>query len=351
MPPKVENCAIYSFMNRSVTKKITGLLFALLLLHNSKAQENSNNFVRYYPIGEDPNICYKTSYVKSETILFEANPNVRYSFYNNILRGLMKGRKYTQGWFLEFRPQIRMYVANSYPVRMPSYRIFIGTQHMFRLSDRELFAFSIESGHYSNGQNMSALSDKFADGSPESDSLYRMVNASTNLSKIINRYSGNFSTNLVEIILNYRINRYDKNRNPYKVHSFKIGTVIYQRRFWGVFPFGSYSKYDLMMYGKYRYLTGYEYIHVFKKGEGKRISIAENIELIQGAQASVNPIRCETTFTVYPFIKTNTLGFFISYIYGHDNYNLRFVDSGHQVAVGFSWSQFPPFQIKEMVKE
>lgn len=315
-------------MNRYTNKKIAGLLYALLLIHTSNAQESSNNFVRYYPIAEDPNIAYKTSYVKSETILFEANPNVRYSFYNNILRGLMKGQKHTQAWLLEFRPQIRMYVANSYPVRTPSYRIFAGTQHLFRLSDNELFAFSIQSGHYSNGQYMSALSDRYADGSPESDSLYRRVNSSTNLSQIINRQTGNFSTNLTELIVNYKINRYDKNRVPYNVHSFKLGTVLYQKRLLGIFPFGSYSDLDIVLYGKYRYLAGYEYIRVFKKGEGKRISIAENIELIQGAHPSVNPLRLETTVTLYPFLKTNTLGFFISYLYGHDTYNLRFVDSG-----------------------
>ena len=310
-------------------------------------QKNTNNFVKYYPIGEDPNICYKTSYVKTETIIFEASPNVRYSFYNNILRGLQIGKVHTQGWFLEARQQLRMYNDNSFPIKTPTYRFFLGTQHMFRLRNDNFLAFSLESGHYSNGQSMSALSEKYADGSKESDSLYSLITPQTNLSQVINRKTGNFSTDLTEIIINYRMNKYDKNMIPYRINSFKVGMTVYTKRFLGIANFGGYSENDIMLYGNYRYMFGYEYTYVCKKGEGIRLSFTENVELIHGAHQSVNPLRTETTFTLYPFVKVNTFGFFISYIYGHDNYNLRFVDSGHQAAFGLTWSQFASFQIKK----
>jgi hypothetical protein len=333
-------------------KKIVALATTFLFIFEiAVSQKGSSNFVKYYPIGEDPSVCYKTSYVKNETIIFEANPIVKYSIYNNFLKGLSTGKKYTHGWFMEIRPQVRMYAENSYPIKMPSYRFFIGTQHLFKVVNNNFLAFSIESGHYSNGQSMSALSEKYADGSKESDSLYSLITPKTNLSQIINRRTGNFSSDLAEIILNYRINRLDKDQMPYKISSFKLGIIVYQKRFLGIANFGSYSANDIKLYGKYRFLFGYEYTHVFKKGDGIRMSFAENIELIKGAQQSVNPLRTETIITLYPFINLPTLGIFTSYIYGHDNYNLRFVDSGQQVAIGISWSQFPPFQVNKIEKK
>ncbi len=330
-----------------------GWIVAVLLVISDVCvgQGNANNFVRYYPIGEDPSICYKSSYVKNETILFEANPTVRYSFYNTISKGLSAGKRRTQAWYLEIRPQIRMYNDNSFPVKTPSYRFFIGTQHMYRLSDRYLIAASLQSGHYSNGQSNSAFSEKFADGSRESDSLYTLITPETNLSQMINRETGNFSTHLAEGILNFRTNRFNEKRVPYKTSSLKIGLIVYQRRFSGFIAFGGDSKRDINLYGKYRFLTGYEYVLTLKKGEGIRMSFSENIELIQGAHPSVNPLRTETIYTLYPFINTNTLGFFLSYAYGHDTYNLRFVDAGHQLALGITWCQFPPFQMKQMEKK
>ena len=79
---------------------------------------------------------------------------------------------------------------------------------------------------------------------------------------------------------------------------------------------------------------------------GKRISIAENIELIQDAHPSVNPIRSDLRFTFYAWPRLPEFGFFASYQYGHDNYNFRFVDSGHQVALGITWSIFPPVAMR-----
>ena len=329
--------------------KLLSLFISLLAFFQySTAQKDFNNFVRFYPIGDDPSISFKSSYVKEETILFDANPNVRFSFYNDFIKGLLNNDQHTQAWYVSFKSQIRMYVENSLPVKTPSYRVLIGTQHLFRLPGDKFFGFSLESGHYSNGQSGCAFSTLFQDESAECDSIYNLITPDTDLSKILNRKNGNFSTNLTELVLNYRINVLDDDFIPYKISSFRAGLMLYHDRFLGIADFGGYSDHDIKIYGRYRYLLGYEYSHVLKKGQGKRFSVSENIELIQGAHKHVNPLRSETTFSFYPFSKIKDFGFFISYVYGHDNYNYRFVDAGHQVGIGVTWSQFPPFAIKRL---
>ena len=77
----------------------------------------------------------------------------------------------------------------------------------------------------------------------------------------------------------------------------------------------------------------------------RRCTLRQNLEYIQKPHKSVEPGRPETQFTFYPIKRNPRLGFFVSYIHGHDNYNFRFVDSGNQVAVGVSWDQFPPMQL------
>ena len=329
-------------------------LFFLILFINYglTAQKSFNDYVTFYPIGEDPNIRYMTSYTSQEKILFEANPIVRYSFYNNFVKELMNEKNiHSQAWYINFKPQLRMYNDNSKPVRMPSYRIFLGTQHLFRLKEtkeqnQKFIGFSLESGHYSNGQDGSAFSEEYADDSPESESIYNSITDQTDLSQLLNRKNGNFSTNLTELILNYRFYDIDDEYKPSQMHSVNLGYTLYHNRFLGIADFGGYTQNDIKIYGRNRFLGGYEYMRVLKKNKNTRYTIKQNIEFIQKPHASVDPFRTETIFTYYPFPKSKTFGFMTSYIYGHDNYNFRFVDSGHQVSFGLTWSQFPPVQVK-----
>jgi hypothetical protein len=315
------------------------------------AQKSFNEYVQCYPIGDDPNIRYMTSYTSQEKILFEANPIVRYSFYNNFVKELMKENNiHSHACYFNFKPQLRMYNDNSKPVRMPSYKILLGTQHLFRIKTQAeqkqaFIGFSLESGHYSNGQDGSAFSEKYADDSKESDSIYNTITDATDLSKILNRKSGNFSTNLSELILNYRCYDLD-DLMPSKMHSINLGYTLYHNRFLGLADFGGYTQNDIKIYGRHRFLGSYEYMQVLKKYKDKRFSIKQTIEFIQKPHPSVEPFRTETTFTYYPFPKSKTFGFMASYIYGHDNYNFRFVDTGHQVSFGLTWSQFPLVQMK-----
>jgi hypothetical protein len=57
-----------------------------------------------------------------------------------------------------------------------------------------------------------------------------------------------------------------------------------------------------------------------------RVKLAEDIEIIQGSHPHVNPFRSQTSASIF---LPRKIGFFISYNYGHDDYNPRFVDSGH----------------------
>lgn len=327
--------------------RIPSFIISLLMICScTVAQKSFNDYVQLYPIGESPNISFRTSIVKQETILFDANPIVRYSFSNNFRKGLLNDSPHTRAYYISFRPQLRMYTDNSFPVKMPSYRILLGTQHLFRLRPpagkpkvEPFLGFSIESGHYSNGQDRCAFSENYEDGSKQCDSIYGLITPNTDLSKVLNRKSGNFSTNLTEIILNYQRHLLDDNNMTRKMQSVKLGIVFYHDRFLFVGNFGGYSDEDIKLYGRIRYLLGYSYSSIVKKG--MRITAEENIELISGAHPSVNPFRSETNFTLFPFKNTRALGFFVCYVYGHDNYNFRFVDSGHQLAIGLTWSQFP----------
>ncbi|TDD94126.1 hypothetical protein [Flavobacterium cellulosilyticum] len=323
----------------------------LFLCSTIYGQKSFNDFAQFYPIGEDPSVRYMTSYTKQETILFEANPIIRYSLYNNFMKGLMdENQKHTQAWYIAFKPQLRMYTDNSLPVRTPSYKILLGTQHLFRINatnteNQNFWGFSLESGHYSNGQDGSSFSELYPDGSPEGDAIYNTIDQSTDLSKIINRRSGNFSTNLTEIIFNYRTYKIDDDNVPKQLHSFNLGYTLYHNRFVGIGNFGGYTPNDIKIYGRHRLSAGYEFMKVLQKLDDKRFSIKQNLELIEKPHQSVNPFRSESIVTFYPFTKSKTVGFFVSYIYGHDNYNLRLVDSGHQATFGITWSQFPPFSI------
>jgi hypothetical protein len=328
------------------------LIAILIMLYCSVAfgQKSFYDYAQFLPIGEDPNIRLMSSYAKQETILFEANPIVRFSIYNNFMKGLMNDKKHTQAWYVSFRPQLRMYTDNSLPVRTPSYRVFLGTQHLFRLNtsnslSHNFWGFSLESGHYSNGQDGSAFSESFPDGSSQSDSVFSLIKPSTNLSEILNRRSGNFSTNLTEVIFNFRTYKLDDDNIPKQLHSFNLGYVLYHNRFLGIGNFGGFTQNDIKLYGRHRLIFGYEFMKVLSKLDIKRFSIKQYFEITSKPHQSVNPIRSESIISFYPFPKSKALGFFLTYIYGHDNYNFRFVDSGHQVTFGLTWSQFPPFNL------
>ena len=107
---------------------------------------------------------------------------------------------------------------------------------------------------------------------------------------------------------------------------------------------------DLDLIGRHRINMKYEYALNFKlvkkSNVSQRIRVKQTLEAIFGAHPHINPIRTETALTFYPLSTVSALGLSFSYIYGHDNYNYRIVDSGSQFSVGLTWDLFPPVKLK-----
>lgn len=334
-------------------------LLTMLILTGIATMANAQleKFRAWYPVAEDADLNYKTSYVKSETILFEANPLARFAFYNDMAHVVNNvKRTHAQTYYIAFKPQFRMYSENSLPVKTPTYKAQAGTQHLFKIKENNFLSIALESGHFSNGQSGSAFSDSFADGSKQGDSMYTLINSKTNLSDILNRRSGNFSTNITELNFNYRFYHFKKDNNiPSWAHSMTLGFVLYHDRLLGIIDLGGYSDDDIELYGRMRYQFGYEVTHVFphrkrnkkvvgdNEPENARISFSERIEIIQGAHPSVDPFRSETRISLAPGgYLSKDFQFFIGFIQGHDNYNYRFVDAGSQFTAGISWCVTSP---------
>jgi hypothetical protein len=302
----------------------------------------SNAFNDFYPIAVRPSFGYLSNMNSQEDILFDAKPVVYYSIINTILENMQAyDDKAGNAFYITFQPHIRMYAENSKPVKTPSYRILFGWQHMIKTKSNNFFTWAIESGHYSNGQSGCAFLSGEEDESMVCTAFHAMIDDNSNLSQLLNRTNGNFSTNTTKVSFNFRFNELNKKDEPYKIHSFTASYELYHNLFVGLFDFGGYTDFDINIYGRNRFGLGYEYVHQWKPK--LRYSLEQKFEIIQGAHPFVEPLRSETTFTIYPF--NRDIGIFATYVYGHDNYNYRFVDSGNQIGFGISWDWFQPFQI------
>ncbi len=306
-----------------------------------KFKLNYNIFTSFYPIHENPTVGWRSKLKQDAQIVFDFHPVLTTSFFNNFERKLEKKQLFGMGYYFSFRPHFRMYSKNSTPVQMPSYRIFLGLQHMYRLSDEHLISYAIESGHYSNGQSGCALGAGLDDQSEACDSLYALVNDNSNLSEMINRTNGDFSTNLSQFTINYRyVPKQPETKKFRQVHSTNFGLVYYHNNFLGLVDAGGHSANAIKMYGRWRFLLSYNYTHQWNSGY--RFVLAEDIEIIEGAHPFVNPLRAVATAS---FFLPRNLGVYVSYSYGHDDYNLRFVDSGHQFGIGLVWDMNPPIAL------
>ncbi len=319
----------------------------LMTAQNSRdslyTKAGNSGFKEYYPIHVKPSLSYLSNISEYEDILFDAKPTVYYSFYNN-MRYVMQNsiHKPSYAVYALFQPHIRMFSENSLPVKTPSYRFLLGLQGLVKTNTNNFFAWAIESGHYSNGQSGCTFSSEFTDESPECDVVHNSINDQSNLSALLNRNTGNFSTNLTKVSFNFRLNNLNKTNKPYKVHSFSASWELYHKNMFGLFDKGGYTDFDISIYGRNRFAFEYEFIHTYN--QGIRYSLGVKTEIIQGAHPFVAPFRGELILTCYPFNKD--VGFFAAYITGHDNYNYRFIDSGNQLNIGLTWDWFTPFEVK-----
>jgi hypothetical protein len=336
------------------------LLFTFLLIAIS-ATTGLAQFEKYshvYPITEDASVRWLSSYSPYEQIQFEANPIIKFSFYNNFARRLADTTKlHSMAQYLDFRPQFRLYKEESQPIKTPSYRIFLGTQHMFRLKTKQADAtqfigFAYQTGHYSNGQSKCTFADGKFDGGKFCDSIYATINDQTDLSALLNRETGNYSMNLTEITVSYRFNKLNTDNYAKHTHSVSLGYVINHKGMLGFIDVDLVSKGDLDIIGRHRINFAYEYLLTFrfakKSNVYQRIRLKQQLEAVIGAHPHINPLRLETSATFYPASTVSALGLVFSYIYGHDNYNFRVVDSGHQFSAGLTWDLFPPVKLKSI---
>ena len=340
-------------------KIIALLLVSFLFIFENKAQDSTevktgdnekkldksfSGFREYYPISIKPNFSYLSSYSEYEAdILFDAKPVVYYSIVNKMRQNIQHfNNKPSDAIYISFQPHIRMYSENSLPVKTPSYKILFGWQRLYKTSKDNFFSFLIESGHYSNGQSGCAFNSSLDDETTACTDFYATINSSTNLSALLNRANGNYSTNFTKLAINFRFNNLHLSNKPYKVHSIGASWEIYHNNMFWLINKGGFSSEDIEIYGRNRFGFQYEFIHTYTTLF--RWSASLNLEIIQGAHEWVEPLRTEFTFTFYPFARD--IGIFASYIYGHDNYNYRFIDSGNQISIGFAWDWFSPFEIK-----
>lgn len=347
--------------------KILLCLFLMGVLTSLFSDDAFSGFKEIYPMGDLTNIRYVTPMNSSESIIFEANPVMRYSFYNNFIDSLMDASDdrsiLSWGTYVVFKPQIRMYNQDSNPVKMPSYKIQWGSQTLIDLnywfsdiSDQTFLGLSFEDGHYSNGQAGGAFAEGTIAGTVEAEAIYETIDSSTDLSEILNRTNGDFSTNLTEITVSLKSIELDKRKYMEKMSTVSVGYTWYHKYL--VIPYvitvGGYSDNDIKLYGKHRLRVSGEYVSLTDKNNFfyKRLFITKmffniDMETIFGAHDSVNPYRYEFKITSF-FIKLPPdFGVVTGFIYGHDNYNLRFVDEGFQLYAGFTWESFSRIQMKK----
>lgn len=261
-----------------------------------------------------------------------------------------------------------MFSDSSLPVKTPSYDISLGYQALLDVNIlncdtnnknvREFFGYAFESGHYSNGQsfgmfykrNLDGTKQSFRDGSKENDSIYSNINSNTDLSEILNRENGEFSTNYLNVKLSYKYFNLGKNNFYTNMHSISFGMNVYQNSFLFFIPTktGGIEERDKSIYGTKIFKIEYEYLHNFN--EKFQLSTQLKYEGINGAHETVNPHRFEGIISLYPFPIgcldfSENIGVSFSLIRGHDNYNIRFVDSGNQFAIGLNWRVLPRLQM------
>ena len=169
--------------------------------------------------------------------------------------------------------------------------------------------------------------------------LWQLRNEAGKLSEI--KISGNFSTNLTRLSLNYRINTFDEDNYPLQSHSFTIAYQIYHNRFLGVFQFGGYNPEDINIYGRHQIEAWYEFTSHLKN---MRYSLTQRVFLHPDVHPSAEIYRSETSATLYPW--DGDLGIMARFSFGFDDYNYRFVDSYPRFSVGLTWDWFTPFVVK-----
>lgn len=334
-------------------KYIFIITFILFTPFFSKAQ-----YQDIYPISENSSIRgFGLQNGYPENILFEAKPVLKLKFFNNIANSLVdsNGANYSNALYLSFEPQIRMYEDQSVPVKTPSYKLLLGYQALFKRSKYHFFSGAIEHGHYSNGQSGCTYSEEHIDGSPECILIHNTIHDQTNLSDILNRKNGEFSTNLTRLIFVYRDRRFNKARSnknepwkytniPKRVFSYSLDFTLRHKKLLLLADIGGYQGNAVDIFGKYKtafkfkYTVNYDVI----SNQKRDLAIASfvtsaKIEHLKRDHKSVVPLRLELSLKL--FFKLG-FGLVAGANFGHDDYNIRVVDNVNQIYLGLEWDMF-----------
>lgn len=323
--------------------------------------------LNFYPIGTNLSIGYLGNLKAArESYLFEAQPVVKLPFFNTIYKNMRRAKAAPDAPFSEklklathaayasFRPQLRMFDDASMPVKTPSYKIGLGYQHFFSLNKKDQYgaingggsrrylAVAFETGHYSNGQSGAAFDENLVDGTPAADSLYQHIDHNTDLAAILNRRSGNFSTNYTEILVKYLQVGCIQNNYALNWFSIEAGWTRYHDKLLYMIPIGGYTENDIALYGKNFYHLNLEYMHRFRNaGCIDRIKLNVNYEYLYKPHPSVTRSRIEIIPGIYH--KSN-VGIYAKLAFGHDSYNYRFVDNISHWGIGLTYDLFPSLE-------
>lgn len=334
---------------------LTCLCISLILpITNAFAQQNKKDYIQYYAFGEDPQLKLTNSLYRKESILFEATPVVRFSIYNDFVYGLKNLKEHTSAWLLSLEPQLRVYEDSNLPVRTPNLKFSLETQHLFRLANdpnpgggsEKFLGILFKSGHLSNGQSDCLFLKHAARNSPECQGIHSSLKQYDNLADLLNRETGNFATNLTELVVNYQSYKLGMYNIPYELKSFSLGYQYNHFNIWGLSRMGAVSEYLFDIFGRHKVFFTFDHSYVFKKGMGRRLTLRHTLNFIPDAHLQINPIRLENSAIFYPFVHPKALGILLGYAYGHDNYNSRIIDAGHQISLGVSYKLFAPISLK-----
>jgi hypothetical protein len=304
----------------------TLLLVCQVCLINVLIAQKSNPFNGYLPMMKTSSLNWASAMDKSESILFEAQPTIYYQIYNQYRQDTSAKR---QALYVYFQSHFRMYNEKSLPVKTPSYMGFIGWQKSYNFARKSQFTWLLETGHYSNGQSRSSWDENIPDDTDSSQAVYKTITDDTDLSKILNRNSGNFSVNLSRVRVQYVIPQKREQKNRILLHKVSAEFLKYHSAFAMLIDYtDGISDVDYIGHNQFQL----EYESVFETVSQSRLSFNQQATYLSGAHPSINPLRLKTTVSYFP--NDWITGFFVSFIHGHDNYNYRVVDSRNQVQIG-----------------
>jgi hypothetical protein len=165
--------------------------------------------------------------------------------------------------------------------------------------------------------------------------------------EMVNRNNGNFETNYITLTGKYLLQSNNfRELKPYDwVFSVSFGTTYYLPT---LGFFGGISELDEEFYGTRRWHFSSEYsTRKLKWLTSNAMTFRLDFDYIEDSFETVRPWRAEISMVFQGALSLpDDMGLFLSYTNGHDNYNLRFVDFGQQLAFGIEIDVFPHFNVR-----